>query len=40
MIDMWKVMFTFMAFVFDLYKWGIFIVATSQSGNYKANEFY
>ena len=28
-IDFFKVMFTFCAFVFDLYKWCIFITATS-----------
>ena len=28
-IDSFKVMFTFCAFVFDLYKWCIFITATS-----------
>ena len=29
MIDYMKVMFTFCAFVFDLYKWCIFIIATT-----------
>ncbi len=28
-IDYLKVMFTFCGFVFDLYKWGLFIIATS-----------
>ena len=30
-IDQLKVMFTFSAFVFDLYKWCVFIVATKQN---------
>ena len=30
-VDQLKVMFTFCAFVFDLYKWCVFIVATSQT---------
>ncbi len=30
-IDQLKVMFTFCAFVFDIYKWCVFIVATSQT---------
>jgi hypothetical protein len=30
-IDQVKVMLTFNAFVFDLYKWGIFIAATGKN---------
>ncbi len=30
-LDTLKVMFTFCAFIFDVYKWSVFIVATSQT---------
>ena len=37
-VDQLKVMFTFCAFVFDLYKWCVFIVATSQTVKSKGEE--